>query len=210
MQLACSFVFLIILAVIWTNGFPLSSALLWSEMCIRLSACYKMSTAPLCYNTALSRGKLGLKGTQAGPCCLLLIRAQVRQLRLCLCWSHCSRELFFGVQTNNPPLIPDRNIRDVSAANGWNFNELISFICVEGEWCSTSVQSSISDVIVVDWLQSCSHAVTYGMTSSATYYYTKAMTDLFVNIPSGNGFSFNYISSVNDVWTVSFSRFWCE
>ncbi|KAG1951065.1 polycystic kidney disease 2-like 1 protein [Pimephales promelas] len=39
------------------------------------------------------------------------------------------------------------------------------------------------------------------MTSSATYYYTKAMTDLFVNIPSGNGFSFNYISSVNDVWT---------
>jgi len=45
------------------------------------------------------------------------------------------------------------------------------------------------------------------MTSSATYYYTKAMTDLFVNIPSGNGFSFNYISSVNDVWTVSFSRF---
>ncbi|KAK7148581.1 hypothetical protein R3I93_012804 [Phoxinus phoxinus] len=43
--------------------------------------------------------------------------------------------------------------------------------------------------------------LTYGMTSSATYYYTKAMTDLFVNIPSGNGFSFYYISSVNDVWT---------
>ncbi|XP_056113041.1 polycystic kidney disease 2-like 1 protein [Rhinichthys klamathensis goyatoka] len=43
--------------------------------------------------------------------------------------------------------------------------------------------------------------LTYGMTSSATYYYTKAMTDLFVNIPSGNGFSFYYISNVNDVWT---------
>ncbi|CAM4726777.1 unnamed protein product [Leuciscus chuanchicus] len=43
--------------------------------------------------------------------------------------------------------------------------------------------------------------LTYGMTSSATYYYTKAMTDLFVNLPSGNGLSFYYISSVNDVWT---------
>lgn len=45
------------------------------------------------------------------------------------------------------------------------------------------------------------------MTSSATYYYTKAMTDLFVNLPGGSGISFSSIGSVNDVWTVSFRGF---
>ncbi|XP_026079715.1 LOW QUALITY PROTEIN: polycystic kidney disease 2-like 1 protein [Carassius auratus] len=43
--------------------------------------------------------------------------------------------------------------------------------------------------------------LTYGMTSSATYYYTKAMTDLFVNLPGDSGLSFASISSMNDVWT---------
>lgn len=45
------------------------------------------------------------------------------------------------------------------------------------------------------------------MTSSATYYYTKAMTDLFVNLPGGSGISFSSVGSVNDVWTVSFNGF---
>uniref|UniRef100_A0A8C0XUU4 Polycystic kidney disease 2-like 1 n=1 Tax=Cyprinus carpio carpio TaxID=630221 RepID=A0A8C0XUU4_CYPCA len=43
--------------------------------------------------------------------------------------------------------------------------------------------------------------LTYGMTSSATYYYTKAMTDLFVNLPGDSGISFSSISTMNDVWT---------
>ncbi|XP_016313144.1 polycystic kidney disease 2-like 1 protein [Sinocyclocheilus anshuiensis] len=43
--------------------------------------------------------------------------------------------------------------------------------------------------------------LTYGMTSSATYYYTKAMTDLFVNLPGDSGISFSSIGTMNDVWT---------
>ncbi|KAI7805279.1 polycystic kidney disease 2-like 1 protein [Triplophysa rosa] len=42
--------------------------------------------------------------------------------------------------------------------------------------------------------------LTYGMTSSSAFYYTKAMTDLFVHYP-GNGISFSSIGSMNDVWT---------
>ncbi|XP_051504612.1 polycystic kidney disease 2-like 1 protein [Myxocyprinus asiaticus] len=42
--------------------------------------------------------------------------------------------------------------------------------------------------------------LTYGMTSSSTYYYTKAMTDLFVNLPGDSGVSFSSIGSMNDVW----------
>uniref|UniRef100_A0A8C7CCJ4 Polycystin 2 like 1, transient receptor potential cation channel n=1 Tax=Oncorhynchus kisutch TaxID=8019 RepID=A0A8C7CCJ4_ONCKI len=43
--------------------------------------------------------------------------------------------------------------------------------------------------------------LTYGMTSSNTYYYTKVMTDLFVLTPSGNGVTFQSISSMADFWT---------
>lgn len=46
-------------------------------------------------------------------------------------------------------------------------------------------------------------SVTYGMTSSSTYYYTKAMTDLFVNTASEKGVKFQSISTMNDFWTVS-------
>lgn len=45
-------------------------------------------------------------------------------------------------------------------------------------------------------------AVTYGMTSSSTYYYTKAMTDLFVNTASDSGVKFLSIGSMADFWTV--------
>lgn len=48
--------------------------------------------------------------------------------------------------------------------------------------------------------------VTYGMTSSSTYYYTKAMTDLFVNAAGESGVKFQSISTVTDFWTVSFPR----
>ena len=47
-------------------------------------------------------------------------------------------------------------------------------------------------------------SVTYGMTSSSTYYYTKAMTDLFVNTASESGVRFQSISTMADFWTVSF------
>ncbi|XP_029962580.1 polycystic kidney disease 2-like 1 protein [Salarias fasciatus] len=43
--------------------------------------------------------------------------------------------------------------------------------------------------------------LTYGMTSSSTYYYTKAMTDLFVNTASESGVKFQSIGSMADFWT---------
>ncbi|XP_061140397.1 polycystin-2-like protein 1 [Syngnathus typhle] len=43
--------------------------------------------------------------------------------------------------------------------------------------------------------------LTYGMTSSSTYYYTKAMTDLFVNTAGESGVKFQSISTMGDFWT---------
>ncbi|XP_060896923.1 polycystin-2-like protein 1 [Labrus mixtus] len=43
--------------------------------------------------------------------------------------------------------------------------------------------------------------LTYGMTSSSTYYYTKVMTDLFVNTASESGVRFQSISTMADFWT---------
>uniref|UniRef100_A0AAY5ENT2 Polycystic kidney disease 2-like 1 n=1 Tax=Electrophorus electricus TaxID=8005 RepID=A0AAY5ENT2_ELEEL len=43
--------------------------------------------------------------------------------------------------------------------------------------------------------------LTYGMTSSTTYYYTKVMTDLFVNTPSDSGLTFQSIGVMDDLWT---------
>lgn len=48
-------------------------------------------------------------------------------------------------------------------------------------------------------------SVTYGMTSSSTYYFTKAMTDLFVNTAGDGGVKFQSISTMADFWTVSHS-----
>ncbi|XP_029306051.1 LOW QUALITY PROTEIN: polycystic kidney disease 2-like 1 protein [Cottoperca gobio] len=45
--------------------------------------------------------------------------------------------------------------------------------------------------------------LTYGMTSSSTYYYTKAMTDLFVNTAGESGVRFQSISTMGDFWTYS-------
>ncbi|KAL0964228.1 hypothetical protein UPYG_G00321100 [Umbra pygmaea] len=43
--------------------------------------------------------------------------------------------------------------------------------------------------------------LTYGMTSSNAYYYTTAMTDLFVNTPSPSGVQFQSIGCMDDFWT---------
>ena len=45
--------------------------------------------------------------------------------------------------------------------------------------------------------------VTYGMTSSSAYYYTKVMSELFLHSPSDTGISFQAISSMEDIWEVS-------
>uniref|UniRef100_A0A8C5AP05 Polycystic kidney disease 2-like 1 n=1 Tax=Gadus morhua TaxID=8049 RepID=A0A8C5AP05_GADMO len=42
--------------------------------------------------------------------------------------------------------------------------------------------------------------LTYGMTSSSTYYYTKAMTDLFVSTSGDGGVAFQSIDSMSDFW----------
>ncbi|XP_040906119.1 polycystic kidney disease 2-like 1 protein [Toxotes jaculatrix] len=43
--------------------------------------------------------------------------------------------------------------------------------------------------------------LTYGMTNSSTYYYTKAMTDLFVNTAGESGVRFQSIGTMADFWT---------
>lgn len=60
----------------------------------------------------------------------------------------------------------------------------------------------IDDWLLTGWFRCLS--VTYGMTSSSTYYYTKAMTDLFVNTAGEKGVKFQSISTMNDFWIVSF------
>ncbi|XP_074195299.1 polycystin-2-like protein 1 isoform X2 [Rhinolophus sinicus] len=42
--------------------------------------------------------------------------------------------------------------------------------------------------------------LTYGMTSSSAYYYTKVMSELFLHTPSDTGVSFQAISSMVDFW----------
>lgn len=61
----------------------------------------------------------------------------------------------------------------------------------------------VSDWALTGWLHCLT--VTYGMTSSSTYYYTKAMTDLFVNTAGESGVKFQSISTMADLWTVSSS-----
>ncbi|KAM9323779.1 polycystin-2-like protein 1 [Gastrophryne carolinensis] len=43
--------------------------------------------------------------------------------------------------------------------------------------------------------------LTYGMTSSNTYYYTNVMSNLFLSTPSDTGISFQSISNMNDFWS---------
>ncbi|KAF7219597.1 polycystin-2-like protein 1 [Nothobranchius furzeri] len=43
--------------------------------------------------------------------------------------------------------------------------------------------------------------LTYGMTSSSAYYFTTAMTNLFVNSPGASGVAFQSIGTMADFWT---------
>ncbi|XP_053307032.1 polycystic kidney disease 2-like 1 protein [Spea bombifrons] len=45
--------------------------------------------------------------------------------------------------------------------------------------------------------------LTYGMTSSNTYYYTNVMSKLFLDTPADNGVTFKTISSMADFWSYS-------
>ncbi|KAM8923773.1 polycystin-2-like protein 1 [Pelodytes ibericus] len=45
--------------------------------------------------------------------------------------------------------------------------------------------------------------LTYGMTSSNTYYYTNVMSKLFLDTPSDTGVTFKTISSMTDFWSYS-------
>ncbi|XP_063291145.1 polycystin-2-like protein 1 [Pelobates fuscus] len=45
--------------------------------------------------------------------------------------------------------------------------------------------------------------LTYGMTSSNSYYYTNVMSNLFLTTPADNGVTFTTISSMADFWTYS-------
>lgn len=45
--------------------------------------------------------------------------------------------------------------------------------------------------------------VTYGMTSSNAYYYTKVMSELFLQTSSDSRVSFQSIGSMADFWVVS-------
>lgn len=50
--------------------------------------------------------------------------------------------------------------------------------------------------------------VTYGMTSSNAYYYTKVMSELFLQTSSDSRVSFQSIGSMSDFWVVSTHLAW--
>ncbi|KAK7810931.1 hypothetical protein U0070_013585 [Myodes glareolus] len=57
-------------------------------------------------------------------------------------------------------------------------------------WYWTTLKACLSGCVLV----------TYGMTSSSAYYYTKVMSELFLHTPSTSGVSFQTISSMADFW----------
>ncbi|KAF5911302.1 hypothetical protein HPG69_019670 [Diceros bicornis minor] len=59
------------------------------------------------------------------------------------------------------------------------------------------IQKSLNQVFQLDKLVL---PMTYGMTSSSAYYYTKVMSELFLHTPSDTGVSFQSISSMADFW----------
>lgn len=46
-------------------------------------------------------------------------------------------------------------------------------------------------------------SVTFGMTSTTMYYYTKVMSDLFLDTTHESGGTFRTITNVDDFWKVS-------
>ena len=53
-------------------------------------------------------------------------------------------------------------------------------------------------------IENISFSVTFGMTSTTMYYYTKVMSDLFLDTANTqNGGTFRTLTSVEDFWRVS-------
>ncbi|XP_045363341.2 polycystin-2-like protein 1 isoform X2 [Camelus bactrianus] len=86
-----------------------------------------------------------------------------------------------------------------------------SFQCPLGLWGTTLTENTTENrelyvkttlrellVYIVFLVDIC--LLTYGMTSSSAYYYTKVMSELFLHTPSDTGVSFQAISSMADFW----------
>ncbi|KAM4852733.1 polycystin-2-like protein 1 [Thomomys bottae] len=83
--------------------------------------------------------------------------------------------------------------------------------CIRGLWGTALTENTAEDrelyvkttlrellVYIVFLVDIC--LLTYGMTSSSAYYYTKVMSELFLYTPSDTGVSFQTISSMADFW----------
>ncbi|XP_031240865.1 polycystic kidney disease 2-like 1 protein [Mastomys coucha] len=83
--------------------------------------------------------------------------------------------------------------------------------CIRGLWGTTLTENTAENrelyvkttlrelvVYIVFLVDVC--LLTYGMTSSSAYYYTKVMSELFLHTPSDSGVSFQTISSMSDFW----------
>ncbi len=81
----------------------------------------------------------------------------------------------------------------------WSYLELLNGTTFRAEPEQSRI--GINDRALTRWLRCLS--VTYGMTSSSTYYYTKAMTDLFVSTGGESGVKFQSIGTMTDFWAVS-------
>ncbi|XP_037353078.1 polycystic kidney disease 2-like 1 protein [Talpa occidentalis] len=83
--------------------------------------------------------------------------------------------------------------------------------CVRGLWGTTLtentaenrelyVKTTLRELLVYAMFLVDTCLLTYGMTSSSAYYYTKVMSELFLHTPSDTGVSFQAISSMTDFW----------
>ncbi|XP_004681071.1 PREDICTED: polycystic kidney disease 2-like 1 protein [Condylura cristata] len=83
--------------------------------------------------------------------------------------------------------------------------------CIRGLWGTALTENTAGNrelyvkttlrellVYVVFLADTC--LLTYGMTSSSAYYYTKVMSELFLHTPADSGVSFQAISSMVDFW----------
>uniref|UniRef100_A0A8C3PB03 Polycystin 2 like 1, transient receptor potential cation channel n=1 Tax=Chrysemys picta bellii TaxID=8478 RepID=A0A8C3PB03_CHRPI len=84
-------------------------------------------------------------------------------------------------------------------------------LCLTGLWGTTLTENTAEDrelyvkttlrellVYVIFLVDIC--LLTYGMTSTNAYYYTKVMSDLFLHTPSDSGVSFQSIGSMAEFW----------
>ncbi|GAB1601077.1 polycystin-2-like isoform X1 [Argonauta hians] len=62
------------------------------------------------------------------------------------------------------------------------------------------VKTTLRELIIYIIFLAVLCVITFGMTSTSMYYYTKAMTDLFIDSTYSGGGSFRTITTVGDVW----------